>query len=141
MATLATLIVNVVADTAQLFGPLDRGAANLERNLTRMSGTLTKIGTGLTAAVTLPIVGIGAATIDAAMSAVESENLFEVSFGGMADSARKWSEDLSDKLGSNQFELRRTSATLKRARARAHPAGGGRGGRRQGSTVARDLLC
>lgn len=44
--------------------------------------------------------------------AQESENLFEVSMGGMADATRKWSEELSKELGLNQFEIRRTTGVL-----------------------------
>ena len=42
-----------------------------------------------------------------AVAAVESESLFEVSFGRMADSARAWSEETSAALGLNAFEIRR----------------------------------
>lgn len=83
-----------------------------EGGLESFGRTARGIGLGLTAGVTVPIIGIGGAAIKMAMEAVESENLFEVSFEGMADSARKWSEELNERLGLNQYELRRTSATL-----------------------------
>ena len=47
--------------------------------------------------------------INMAANAQESENLFEVSMGRMADSARAWSEELSSSLGLNAFEVRRMS--------------------------------
>ena len=86
--------------------------ATAQSNLQGFGSAALKVGAGLTAALTLPILGVGGASIKMAMDAIESENLFEVSFGKMADSARRWSEDLSGRLGLNQFELRRTSATL-----------------------------
>ncbi|MAH48097.1 hypothetical protein CMI37_19900 [Candidatus Pacearchaeota archaeon] len=53
------------------------------------------------------LAGVGVASLKMAMDAVESENLFEVAMGGMADSAREWSEDLRDQLGLNSYELRK----------------------------------
>ncbi|KKM21566.1 hypothetical protein LCGC14_1634090, partial [marine sediment metagenome] len=47
-----------------------------------------------------------------AVAAVESESLFEVSFGKMADAAREWSEETSAALGLNAFEIRRQSGIL-----------------------------
>ncbi len=82
------------------------------QSFTQLGGTLRSFGTGLSVAVTLPIAAAGTAIIGAAMNAVESENLFQVSFGGMADAARDWSEQVSEALKVNEYELRRNSATL-----------------------------
>ena len=68
---------------------------------------MTSIGKSLSTAVTLPIVGVGVATTNMAMDAIESENLFEVAMGGMADQARKWSEEMSDTLGLNAYNVRK----------------------------------
>jgi phage-related minor tail protein len=46
-----------------------------------------------------------------AMDAVESENLFEVAMGGVADDARKWSEETSKALGLNAYNVRNNMAT------------------------------
>lgn len=72
---------------------------------------LAGIGMGLTTRVTIPILGIGAAATKMAMDAVESENLFEVSFGNMAESARTWSKDVSKSLKLNEYEVRKNAAT------------------------------
>ena len=42
-----------------------------------------------------------------AMDVVESESLFSVSMGNMADSARAWSQDLQTSLGLNAYEVRK----------------------------------
>ncbi|WP_082023831.1 hypothetical protein [Clostridium polynesiense] len=72
---------------------------------------MTSAGTKLTAAVTLPILGIGTATTKMAMDAVESESLFEVSMGAMADQARIWSDKISNSLGLNSYNVRNSMAT------------------------------
>ncbi|WIF95012.1 hypothetical protein [Caminicella sporogenes] len=60
-------------------------------------------------------IGIGKVIKDSIMSgmeAIESENLFEVSLGRMADSARKWSEELQKTLGLNGYEIRKNLGVL-----------------------------
>ncbi|MCX7904149.1 MAG: phage tail tape measure protein [Caloramator sp.] len=72
---------------------------------------MSSIGSKLTTAVTLPLIGIGTAATKMAMDAVESENLFEVSMGAMANDARKWSEETSKALGLNAYYVRKNVAT------------------------------
>jgi len=72
---------------------------------------LSSVGKTLSTAVTLPILGIATASTKLAMDAVESENLFEVAMGDMADSARKWSDETSKALGLNAYSVRKNVAT------------------------------
>jgi hypothetical protein len=46
------------------------------------------------------------------MDAVESENLFSVSMGKMADSARKWSVEFGKSLGLNDYNIRKNVGTF-----------------------------
>ena len=46
------------------------------------------------------------------MDTIESESLFETSLDNMADSAREWSENLSEQLGLNAIELRKNVGVL-----------------------------
>lgn len=48
----------------------------------------------------------------AAIDAAESENLFEVSMGRMAQSARRWSEETAKALGLNAYEIRKNVGIL-----------------------------
>lgn len=72
---------------------------------------MSSAGKKLSTAVTLPLVGIGNAATKMAMDAVESENLFEVAMGGVAEDARKWSEETSKSLGLNAYNVRNNMAT------------------------------
>jgi phage-related minor tail protein len=72
----------------------------------------SNVGSKLSIGITAPLVGIGTAATKMAMDAVESENLFEVSMGNMATSARAWSEDISKSLGLNAYEVRKNVATF-----------------------------
>lgn len=51
-------------------------------------------------------------SVKAATDAVESESLFETSFGSMADKAREWSVGLRKELGLNDYEMRKQAGTL-----------------------------
>jgi hypothetical protein len=55
---------------------------------------------------------VGGASLKMGMEAVESENLFEVAMGGMADKGRAFSEGLRDQLGLNSYEVRENMATI-----------------------------
>ncbi len=68
------------------------------------AGGLAILGGGLVLA--------GKKAIEMGMSAVESENLFDVSMGKMSGAARAWSKDLSQSLGINQYELRKNTGML-----------------------------
>lgn len=76
-----------------------------------VGGKMSSVGKTLSAAVTLPIVGIGTAATKMAMDAVESENLFEVAMGSMVGEARKWSEETSKALGLNAYDVRKNVST------------------------------
>lgn len=58
------------------------------------------------------LVKVGEASLSMANEVMESENLFAVSMKGMAGDARAWSEDLSDSLGLNAYNLRKNAATF-----------------------------
>jgi len=72
---------------------------------------MQSVGKNLSTAVSLPILGIGTAATKMAMDAIESENLFEVSMGGLAGEARGWSEEMSKALGLNAYNVRSNVAT------------------------------
>lgn len=105
---LGELLVHLGVDMAGL----EQGFSGAKKSLESFGSDMKKAGTTLTAAVTAPLVGIGAAAAKMAMDAVESENLFETSMGKMADSARQWSDDVSQALGLNAYEIRRNTGML-----------------------------
>jgi len=81
-------------------------------NMAGIAGSLTmgRLGfVALTAAAVGSFAIISKKSIQSAMDVVESENLFEVSMGNMADAARKWSDDLQASLGLNAYEVRQNA--------------------------------
>lgn len=91
---------------------LSQNLSTASKKLSEVGDKISGVGRGLSTSVTLPLVGVGTAATKMAMDAVESENLFEVSMGKMADSARSWSVELSDSLGLNEYGVRKNVATF-----------------------------
>lgn len=76
--------------------------------LARMGERVDRVAEG----ISLPLAAAGAASLKMAMDAVESENLFDVAMGQMAEQARTWSQQLRQELGLNEYSVRRNVATL-----------------------------
>ncbi|MCK9497190.1 MAG: phage tail tape measure protein, partial [Dehalococcoidia bacterium] len=79
MATLASLVVKIMADTQQFVGQLDFADKQVQRfgrRMDRVGQQLQRGGTALTAGLTLPLVGLGVA---AGKTAID----FESSFAGI----------------------------------------------------------
>lgn len=98
----------------------------MERDLKRVGTALNSVGTGfarfgsklsgigmrMTAAVSLPLVGLAGYSVKAAADVFESEDLFERAFGGMADSARAWSEEFAASVKRSAYPLRQFASTF-----------------------------
>lgn len=94
------------------FGSLGSSIDSIGQRMTRVGRTMTSVGNKLSIGLTAPLTLAGGAVIKMAADAAESENLFEVSMGGMADEARTFSETLRDQFGLNSFETRKQIATF-----------------------------
>ncbi|RKD22457.1 Phage-related protein [Caminicella sporogenes DSM 14501] len=114
--TIEELRVLISAETSGL----RREINNVRRQMSGLSRSVRNSTAGITRAfkmlkVAIIAIGIGKVIKDSIMSgmeAIESENLFEVSLGRMADSARKWSEELQKTLGLNGYEIRKNLGVL-----------------------------
>jgi hypothetical protein len=81
--------------------------AGVKKAITGIAKSITRTIKNITKVAVASFVAIGVASIKMAADVEESENLFDVSLGSMADSVRVWSDTLSDALGLNRFELRK----------------------------------
>ena len=98
----------------------------MERDLKRVGTALNSVGKGfssfgsklsgigkrMTAAVSLPLAGLAGYSVKAAADVFESEDLFERAFGGMADSARAWSEEFAASVKRSAYPLRQFASTF-----------------------------
>jgi phage-related protein len=115
VATIASLIVSIAADTIGLRRGLAEGQRSVDgfaASVKKAGESLAGIGARLSVGLTLPIVGAAAAAAKLGIDAVESENLFVVALGGMAKSARAFSQSLHDAYGLNRIEVNRNVASF-----------------------------
>ncbi len=100
---LGTAHVNIKANLRPLRDGL-RSARKLVlgamRKISRIITRVAKIGA-------LAFTAVSLAAIKMAMDVEESENLFVVSMGKMEEATRKWSNNISEALGLNRFEVRK----------------------------------
>ena len=87
-------------ESDKTFRSMEKGAVRARSSIKNLVGALGLVA-GLRA---LSRVGIQA--LEMAKNVEESENLFAVSLGNMAEDARAWSESVGKSLGLNRFQLR-----------------------------------
>ncbi len=121
MATAAELAIRIQAreNTKAAFDRVRKHVKDTESSLDKASkrmasfgASMTKVTMGLALGVGVPLAAVGGAFTKMAMDATESENLFAVSMGKMADDARRWSESLSDSLKLNSYNVRESVGTM-----------------------------
>lgn len=108
MGAVKELLVRVRANTADLDKKLNRSA----RRMASVGRRMEQMGETMSRRVTLPILGVGLASLKMAADAEETENLFTVSMGEMEASAREFSERLRSQLGLNAYAVREQVGTF-----------------------------
>jgi hypothetical protein len=103
---LGSLFVQLKADDTDLVSSIDGAEQSIQGTAKR----LTDIGGKLTAAVTIPIVGIGAALVKVASDAEEVENKFRTAFRGIEDQATQSAQALAESYGLSNTEAQKLLA-------------------------------
>jgi len=101
-----TALKKEIAKTNTTVASLKKSADKTQSGVT---SAFKKLKTGIVA------LGIGKVikdSIQMGMDAIESDNLFEVSLGNMADSVRDWSEEVGNALGLSATEMRKNVGTI-----------------------------
>lgn len=98
MATLANLVVKLVGDVSDYESAMKAA----EEKTKAVGSKMTSIGKGMTAGVTLPIVGMGLVAVNAASDMEESMSKVSVVFGDNADEIIAWSETAATSMGQSQ---------------------------------------
>ncbi|MEN6507043.1 MAG: hypothetical protein ABFD92_21110 [Planctomycetaceae bacterium] len=80
--------------------------------LTAVGKKMTEVGTKLTAAVTLPIVALGTASVKMASDLSESMNKVDVVFGDAADSVQSWAKASAQAFGQSSRQALEAAGTF-----------------------------
>jgi len=100
MAKLGDLVVRIGADTRDLNKSLGR----VQRNMRSMTSNFTALGTQMTKAITLPILGVGAMAIKSAADLEKMEVSF-ISLTGGAKQAADMMEQLNEFTAKTPFQI------------------------------------
>lgn len=103
---------SVVSNTQGASSSIQGSLNSIGGAFSNVGDKLRGMGTGLTAAVTLPIVGIATAAVSMASDLNESASKVEVVFGKMSSSVMKWSETASTALGVSQQQALESVGTF-----------------------------
>lgn len=114
-----TLVVRYQSDISdavrgmnQVDARSNQSTATINGNMRKMEEKARAFGTVYSLAVSAPLLLAGKKILDTAINAVESENLFSVSMGRMADSARAWADQTSRSLGINKYAMHQYLGTF-----------------------------
>ncbi len=96
-------------ETREELEKLNKAGTSLQSSFGGLKSLFAGLGT---AYIGKKLIDIGKSSVQMAMDVVESESLFETSMGSMAGAAREWSEQLSESLGLNAYELRQNVGVM-----------------------------
>ena len=100
MAKLGDLVVRIGADTRGL----NKSLGKVQRNMRSMTSNLTALGTQMTKAITLPILGVGAMAIKSAADLEKMEVSF-ISLTGGAQQAADMMKQLNEFTAKTPFQI------------------------------------
>ena len=103
MVTADELVIKIMADTAAAEKAIAGFARGTESKLSQMAGKLSGVGKNLTAKMTVPILGAGAAAFKMASDLDESMSQAGQVFGTEAANIIKASDSMNDALGQAEF--------------------------------------
>jgi len=107
MGVLGDLVVRIVGDTTNLNKSIDKSKGQLtdfSKVAEQVGKKMAAVGKKMTAFVTLPILGLGAAFVKTASDAEETNSKFDAVFKDQAASVRKWAEEFSKATGRARID-------------------------------------
>lgn len=107
MTTAATISARLVLDSSDYDDGLSKAgkkADDFGQKWKDVGSKLSTVGRNMTAFVTVPIIGMGAAAVNAASDLNETKNKIDVIFGDMSKEITKWSETSATALGQSQTQ-------------------------------------
>lgn len=95
-------LYSIQANLKKVMGSSQSSSSAISGAMSLAGSALVSLGVAAAAAFAV----VSGKAIKAAMTTVESENLFSVSMGNMAGAARDWSNQLQESLGLNAYQVR-----------------------------------
>jgi hypothetical protein len=86
---------------------VERQLRSTERQFRASMERVGQIGQALTASITLPVIGLGAAAVRTASDAQELQSAFNATFGDLADDMNVWAEATGNAMNRSTQEIQR----------------------------------
>ena len=94
-----------IADFASGFSKAADQVKSFSDKFQKAGKSMQDFGGNMSLWVSAPLAFVAGNMVKTAMAAEEMQSAFDVSFGGMADSTRKWAETMGDAMGRSTYEL------------------------------------
>lgn len=108
MTVLSTISIRLVGDTKDFENKMTAA----QTKLSSAAGSMKSIGMGLSAAVTLPIIGVGVASISAASNVEESLNKVRVVFDESSPAVENFANTAASSLGMSEQSALEAAGTF-----------------------------
>ncbi len=105
---IGNLAVNLSMETAAFEAGATRASKALkktQREFAAMGDKFTSIGKTMTLGITAPLAAIALKSFDTAKDVEEMQSAFDVTFGSMSASVRKWAEETGNAMGRSTQEI------------------------------------
>jgi hypothetical protein len=102
MSSLGEAVLDLTADDSRMVADINNAKGKVLDNLKSIGQDMTRIGQGMTVALTLPLLALGKFSLDAAMEFEDTKNKAQVVFGDMADNVIKNAERADQALGLSE---------------------------------------
>mgnify|MGYP006285409361 CR=1 FL=1 len=108
--SLGQAILDLVANDAQLRSDVDSARSKVASSMTTIGTAMTQAGTRAALGLTLPLLGVGGAALNASSDLEESMNAVKVVFGEASDTVLGFSQDAAESAGLAASEFNQMAA-------------------------------
>ena len=93
-----TIFIDTLIDTKE-FSKINNELSYATKGMAKLGSTVTKVGAGMTAGLTVPIAMFGKSAVNAASDMEENLNKVDVAFGKSADKVKAWADTATESFG------------------------------------------
>lgn len=112
LGKLAVSIVGQMDDLDKTFKAASKQINKFAKETSQLGANISSMGQTMTAAATLPILGLGAAALKLASDLTEVQNVVDVTFGENAQKINTWSKEAMGNFGLTELQAKKFSGTI-----------------------------
>lgn len=109
-SSLGEAVLDLSADDSKLDADIDKAGDKALKKMDQFGSKMKNVGQNMTAAITLPLIGLGAMAVDAASNLAESGNAVNVVFGESADIMHEFGQSAAENVGLAEAEFNQLGA-------------------------------